>query len=328
MSELTWMLPIAFGLTTVTLFFLLGRGWAGLLAMDTPNTRSSHEVPTPRIGGLVLVPVALGVTAMSSEPPTLLLSLAAMLCGVSFADDRWGLPVIVRFLSHLVAAVVLCVSLEASLPVWALAIGGLALVWVVNLYNFMDGTNGLAGGMALFGFGILGWTLQGTSPGLSGLAFCVAVAAGGFLLFNFHPARVFMGDGGSVPLGFLAGGVGLVGWVQEAWPIWFPMLVFSPFLVDATMTLLKRLVRGEKVWHAHREHYYQRVVQMGWSHRRLALAEYGLMAACGASALGLLHASFEVQLAGLSVWAVVYVGLMVAIDRRWSSSVASRGGLA
>jgi hypothetical protein len=96
-----------------------------------------------------------------------------------------------------------------------------------------------------------------------------------FLLLNFSPARVFMGDAGSVPLGFLAGGIGIAGWRTVSWPAWFPLLVFSPFVVDASVTLARRMfMRRERFWHPHREHYYQRLVRMGWSHRRLALTEY------------------------------------------------------
>jgi UDP-N-acetylmuramyl pentapeptide phosphotransferase/UDP-N-acetylglucosamine-1-phosphate transferase len=157
------------------------------------------------------------------------------------------------------------------------------------------------------------------------LAFALSGAALGFLLFNFDPARVFLGDAGSIPLGFLAGGLGLLGVVKGVWPWWFPLLAFSPFVVDATATLLRRMARREKFWTAHREHYYQRLVRMGWSHRRLALVEYTLMAACGASALALLHADFGLQMAGLSLWAAAYAGLMLFIDSRWANRAAGCG---
>ncbi len=163
------------------------------------------------------------------------------------------------------------------------------------------------------------------TPGLANLAFCLTAAATGFLVFNFSPAKVFMGDAGSVPLGFLAGTFGLAGWQEEVWPAWFPLLVFSPFVVDASATLMKRVLRREKFWQAHREHYYQRLVRMGWSHRRLALFEYVLMVACGISALILLSAGLQLQVLGLSAWVAIYAGLMLFIDRRWASSAASRG---
>ena len=113
---------------------------------------------------------------------------------------------------------------------------------------------------------------------------------------------------------------GLLGWSRDVWPLWFPFLVFSPFIVDATLTLLRRGLRGERVWQAHREHCYQRLVRMGWGHRRTVFAEYGLMLATSASALLLLTLSMPFQYAGLLLWAVVYAGLVLAVDRAWSGA--------
>ena len=120
----------------------------------------------------------------------------------------------------------------------------------------------------------------------------------------------------------------MTGWLHNAWPAWFPLLVFSPFVADASATLMKRVLRREKFWQAHRDHYYQRLVRMGWSHRKLALAGYALMAVCGASALIMLHAGFELQMLGLSLWIATYSGLMLFIDSRWAKGAASRGGQA
>src|SRR4029077_19115840 len=108
---------------------------------------------------------------------------------------------------------------------------------------------------------------------------CAIVLAAGtvFLVFNFSPARLFMGDAGSVPIGFLASALSLAGWRDGDWPIWFPVAVFSPFIVDATVTLLKRASSGERIAEAHNKHYNPRLVRMGWGHRRTALAEYALM---------------------------------------------------
>lgn len=325
MSGFFWTLPIAFALTVATLHLLLGRGWAGYLAIDTPNLRSLHSAPTPRVGGVIMVPVALASSLSYSQMPGLLPVLAAALCAVSFIDDRWGLPVVFRLVFHTVAALALCQSLLPALSPLGFGLAVVMLVWSINLFNFMDGTDGLAGGMALIGFAVFGWTLLDAMPDMAKLALCLAAAAAGFLVFNFAPARVFMGDAGSVPLGFLAGGVGLGGWLQDAWPLWFPVLVFSPFVVDATATLMRRILRREKFWQAHRDHYYQRLVRMGWSHRRLALVEYLLMAACGVSALALLQASPVVQVVGLSSWAAIYASLMLSIDRSWTKCDASRG---
>lgn len=325
MNVLSWMPLVACGLTFAVLHLVLGRGWAGRLAIDTPNARSLHASPTPRVGGLIMIPAALLASLLLPQPAGLVLALAGALCAISFVDDRWGLPISLRLASHALAAIVLCGSLQSSLSPWAFGLAVIVLVWTINLYNFMDGADGLAGGMALFGFAACGWALLEPLPGLANLAFCLAAAATGFLVFNFSPARVFMGDAGSVPLGFLAGTIGLAGWLGEAWPVWFPLLVFSPFVVDASATLMKRVLRREKFWQAHRDHYYQRLVRMGWSHRRLALVEYALMAASGGSALALLQADFSVQMLGLAAWLVAYAVLMVLIDSRWAAAKASNG---
>lgn len=325
MNGLSWMPLIACGLTLAVLHLVLARGWAAQLAIDTPNERSLHAAPVPRIGGLIMIPAALLASLLSTQSPGLVLALAGALCALSFIDDRWGLPIVLRLASHGLAAIVFCGSLQPSLSAWAFAPAVIALAWAINLYNFMDGTDGLAGGMALFGFAVCGWALLEPLPGLSNLAFCLAAAVAGFLVFNFSPARVFMGDAGSVPLGFMAGSIGLEGWMGAAWPAWFPLLVFSPFVVDASATLMKRVLRGEKFWQAHRDHYYQRLVRMGWSHRRLAVVEYALMAASGGSALALLQAEFSVQMLGLAAWFVAYAVLMVFIDRRWAAAKARDG---
>jgi UDP-N-acetylmuramyl pentapeptide phosphotransferase/UDP-N-acetylglucosamine-1-phosphate transferase len=189
---------------------------------------------------------------------------------------------------------------------------------MTNLYNFMDGADGLAGGMALFGFGFLGiaaW-LKGDT-GFAWINISIAAAASAFLLFNFHPARIFLGDAGSVPLGFLAAAFGLMGWQREIWPWWFPLLVFSPFIVDASVTLTRRAVAGIAIWRAHRDHYYQRLVQLGWGHRRTALAEYALMAGCGVAALLALHWPPLAQMGLLAAATMIYALLIAAITRAW-----------
>jgi len=148
------------------------------------------------------------------------------------------------------------------------------------------------------------------------VAASIAAAAAAFLVFNFDPARIFLGDAGSTTLGFLAAGLGLIGWRSGTWPLGVPLLVFSPFIVDASVTLAKRMARGEKFWQAHRSHYYQRLVLSGWSHRKTAVAEYGVMIVCGLCALAFQSASGGIRVVivgGLAVvffivgWAVVMI---------------------
>jgi UDP-N-acetylmuramyl pentapeptide phosphotransferase/UDP-N-acetylglucosamine-1-phosphate transferase len=152
----------------------------------------------------------------------------------------------------------------------------------------------------------------------SAMNVCISAAALAFLTLNFHPARIFMGDSGSIPLGFLAATFGVVGWIKGLWPVWFPVLVFAPFIMDASVTLVKRVFTGEKVWDAHRSHYYQRLVLMGWGHGRTALTEYALMITSGVTAIWMLHKPIDIQFLCLSVWGMIYGVLILWIDVLWN----------
>lgn len=311
---------ICAALCAAVLGVLLKTGLAWRLATDIPNERSLHERPTPRVGGWGMMPVIV-VAILLLAPSLWLIAVAvAFLAAVSQIDDRRGLPARVRFAAHFVAVLALIVVYPAPVPWWCLAGLAFLMLWLVNLYNFMDGSDGLAGGMALFGFGayavaaLLGPT---PTPELSWACAAVAGAAAGFLFFNFHPAKIFLGDAGSIPTGFLAGAMGYWGWRSGAWPIWFPALVFSPFIGDASITLIRRLLRGEKFWQAHREHYYQRMVRLGTGHAATALTWYLVMFAGIILALWALALSTALQWGIVAGWAVVLVLMGAAIDVRW-----------
>lgn len=289
------------------------------LIMDRPNERSLHEAPVPRSGGIAIMLAAFTVGALSHiTVPTVIWITAAALAGLSLLDDLRELPVIMRLLAHIAAGVATAGLLGPGNMVWLIPLA-LAIAWMINLYNFMDGSDGLAGGMALSGFMFYGMAAAaGGNSELAAVNYVLAGAAGGFLLFNFNPARIFLGDVGSVPLGFLAAALGLHGWQSGIWPAWFPVVVFSPFIVDATATLVRRALRRERVWQAHREHYYQRLIRMGWGHRRTALTEYALMLACGLAALFGMSAKISVQWVVLLGIAAFYAVAMTIIDRRWA----------
>jgi UDP-N-acetylmuramyl pentapeptide phosphotransferase/UDP-N-acetylglucosamine-1-phosphate transferase len=177
----------------------------------------------------------------------------------------------------------------------------------------MDGMDGFAGGMAVIGFSALAWLGQ-ADAGFSAICLTVAGACAGFLVFNFPPARIFLGDIGSTILGFLVAACGLWGYQAELFPFWALLLVFSPFIVDATVTLVRRLLRGEKVWQAHRSHYYQRLVLLGWGHRRTVRVEYALMLACAGSTLLAVHWSPTGQATLVAAWVLVYGLLMWGVS--------------
>lgn len=320
---------------------------ARLGVMDLPNERSLHQVPVPRTGGLaVLLGLALPLMALAlgGAAGAELAWLGAALALValpSFVDDLGHVPPWLRLLAHVAAALLLLSGglrwstldlpgLSVELPA-TLSIGLtlLFVVWMINLYNFMDGMDGLAGGMAVFGFGalaLLGWS--GGEPLFALVASCVAAAAAGFLGVNFPPARIFLGDTGSSSLGLLAAGLALWGVQRGLFPLWSAWLAFSPFIVDATWTLATRIARRERVWEAHRSHHYQRLVLAGWSHRHTLLRAWALMAAAAACAVASPGLTASEQWLLIAGWAVIYwlVHLKVDLIARLTALDADTGG--
>lgn len=298
---------------------LILRSGAAQKFLDIPNGRSLHHTPTPRIGGVgVVAGISCAWLAELQGGVWWLMAPLLFLFGISVLDDMRGLPVRVRLLGHVIASGIFLVGLGwgGAHDLLALSAGLLAMVWMINLYNFMDGSNGLAGGMAVSGF--LGYAVAAWLSGdwmMAAANMAIVGAAAGFLLFNFPSAKVFLGDAGSIPLGFLVAAMGLWGFRNEYWPIWFPVLVFSPFIVDATVTLIKRTIRGARITDAHREHYYQRMVQMGVSHEKVALVGYGLMTATVCSALAFRSQTHPWLL--LLAWTVIYTCLLFWHEAVW-----------
>jgi len=255
--------------------------------LDLPNERSLHSRPTPRIGGLgILAAIALALLTFRPALPWPIWAALALIVAVSFIDDLGGLRAGIRMPLHLIAAATVAIAAfpEASWPFWLLAT--VTVAWLINLYNFMDGSDGLAGGQAVFGFGTLAIAaLQANDPGIATSAAIIAGAALGFLMFNFPPARIFMGDAGSTSLGLLAGALGGLGVARNLWHPVFPAIAFMPFIFDGSATLLMRMGQGKKVWQAHRDHAYQRLNMSGFGHRNTAFVYYGLMLASGLVAL-------------------------------------------
>ena len=288
-------------------------------ALDQPNERSLHERPVPRTGGIAVLAGIAGAVVLLKGAYWLPLALTLVLAALSLVDDLRTMPTPVRLIAHLTAAAVLVGSALWPAHPLEVVLLVLGITWITNLYNFMDGSDGLAGGMAVIGFGAyaLAAYLAGNA-GLAALCVAIAAAAAAFLAHNFPPARIFLGDVGSIPLGFLAGGLGLLGWRDGLWPLWFPVLVFGPFIGDATFTLARRLARRERVWQAHRDHYYQRLVRMGFGHRGTAVIGYLVMAACAGVAL---FSRTEPPIIQILAFLAAAAGLGVIaawVDLRWS----------
>ncbi len=314
--------------TLAATFWLTGRVLGYLRRrqiMDLPNSRSSHSLPVPRGGGLAVTPVlALALLVPSwrldSVPAALLAVGALILLAISWIDDRRGLPPLPRFLAHgLVIAMVLAAIpsgpiLPLAVPVWAdRVMVGIGWLWFVNLYNFMDGIDGITGVESTsLGLGIaMVATLTGGNDLLAAGGLAVAGVGLGFLLWNWHPAKLFLGDSGSVPLGYVLGGLlvllALHGQVAAAF------ILPAYYLADATITLTRRALRGEKIWQAHRQHFYQRAVRGGKRHdqvaRIIALGNLALLAAAVLAALGWVWP-------GLGL-AVLITGAVLRLLSRW-----------
>ncbi len=292
------------GIVSLVLVYLLSRQSSPLVILDQPNERSLHSKPISRTGGLGILAgiVVSGLLLISRQGyPEYLVSIFAgvmLIAVVSLVDDKRGVSVRYRLLAHMLAAVVLMsngfyiLNLETPFfllelyPWLAYIFTFLLILWSINLFNFMDGMDGFAGGMAFIGFSVFAvlGLLKGASV-YAVLAAIIACANGAFLLFNFPPARIFMGDTGSSVLGFLMATMMIWADSKGIFPLWIGILVFSPFILDASLTLLRRTFNGEKIWLAHRSHLYQRLVLSGWSHRRTVIMEYGIMLVSAALAL-------------------------------------------
>lgn len=307
---------ISFFVSLIALLLILNTRIAKV-ALDTPNQRSLHTKLTPRTGGLaIMAGVLISWLFMPIHLYWIMFPMSLML--ISLLDDIYHLSVKWRLLVQLMASAVFILAMLPPQAWWLITLMTLLITWMTNLYNFMDGSDGLAGGMGLFGFA--SYATAAYIMGDMHLALmnaAVSSACLAFLFFNFNPAKIFMGDSGSIPLGFLAGSMGAYGYFYALWPVWFPVLVFSPFIIDATVTLIKRQLAGEKVWQAHRSHYYQHLVQLGWGHRNTALAAYILMISLAASAIFLLKKSAVIIFCALLFWAIAYLIMMRWIDKRW-----------
>lgn len=305
------------------------RAWAARgNALDIPNARSSHTQPTPRGGGLAIVVCTLiGLWALSLLLRNVLnvrmvigYSLGAMLiAAVSWRDDLEPVSNRVRFGTHVVGALIVLFTVgwwkQVTLPLlpsFSLGLLGsvITLFWIVglvNVYNFMDGIDGLAGGQAVIAgaaWAVLGWWFNQWLVALPGIL--VAAASAGFLLHNWPPARIFMGDVGSAFLGFTFAVTAVIASFADPRLATAGVVLLWPFVFDATYTLFNRLRMGENIFQAHRLHLYQRLVIAGQTHRTVTLLYLVMMlVSAGCAMLWLFVPSIGASL--LALWLPVSV---------------------
>lgn len=308
MSESFLIALTAAALTAAILFWLL-RNDSILLAKDIPSSRGLHQRVVPRGGGLAIFSVVTFLAALGHLQGTrdaeFTLVTVASLTGVAvmgFLDDRFNLSVSGRFLAGFALSALLAAGSLGDQPVLIfgqeynlsfgvlVAVGALGIFWLVNLFNFMDGADGVAGVQSLVASAVL--TFWFASEGQEFLALVNSALAGaclGFLWFNWSPARVFMGDVGSLALGAWFGVMSLIGVTRFGLPLEAFLTLLGVFVFDATLTLFRRLFQGKRITQAHREHLYQKLILAGWSHGKVSILT-GVMA---------LVAAF---LATLTVW--------------------------
>ncbi|MBV4457381.1 glycosyltransferase family 4 protein [Pseudomonas sp. COR58] len=270
-----WFIP-AVALVSFLLTWALRRYALARSLIDIPNARSSHSVPTPRGGGVAIVLaflLALGLLLwgglMTVAQFVAIAGAGALVAVIGFMDDHGHIAARWRLLGHFLAAAwLLCwigglppvrlAGVTVDLGVVGHVLAAFYLVWLLNLYNFMDGIDGIASVEAIcvcIGAGLLGW--WSGLPQLAWVSALLVASVAGFLFWNFPPARIFMGDAGSGFLGIALGGLSLMAATFDANLLWSWLILLGVFIVDATFTLLRRLLRGDKVYEAHRSHAYQ-----------------------------------------------------------------------
>lgn len=308
---------------TAALVEVIRRASIRLALLDHPNHRSSHDVPTPRLGGIGIAITLLGglvllATSVAGDADRVrllvLVAIGAAVSALSLLDDVRSLGAALRLATHL-AAGALVVRLIGAPDIWPFAAMSDALTarvliavcvtlwiaWFVNAFNFMDGIDGIAGlqaAVAGVSWMVLGWL--GATPLLMLAGALLLGTMIGFLGHNWSPSRIFMGDAGSALLGFLLATVPWVLMPEQRW--WPSLLVLWPFVFDATFTLARRLWNRERVWEAHRTHLYQRMVAGGRTHAAVSTL-YGACAGAGlvACLLARMNSTWTVALAWLVV---------------------------
>jgi UDP-GlcNAc:undecaprenyl-phosphate GlcNAc-1-phosphate transferase len=330
MRELLFFLEatlLSFVMTGAILRYSLRRS-----LLDMPTDRGSHEVPKPRLGGVAIV-VTFYATMLTArlagfdllpgiDSKTGIFAAAAMIAAVGLVDDLRGLDAKLKLAAQIVAAAIVIASgvvlEEVRLPLLGTVSLGpaaipLTMLWVtaiVNFYNFIDGLDGLAAGVGMIAAVFL--VLLGFAVGDPALGIAYAAMAGvlfGFLRYNFPPARIFMGDCGSTFIGFLLAVLAIAG-SRQGIPAFVTILLMGGVLADAALTLARRTIQRKRIFTAHRTHYYQRLTDLGLSHKQVTLLEYFIAALLGGSAFLLVSGENEfitglaVIWTGFFLWAV------------------------
>ena len=301
--------------------------------LDIPNVRSSHTVPTPRGGGMAIV-IVLVLSGLVSLllPNAAIHNIICLLLGtlafsvLGWQDDKHDLPASARFLIQLLIAALSSAWLLWNVPAWSLSSAGVVILllstlwitWMANLYNFMDGIDGISAVESI----ILGvttsyWFAMSGSISIAIICIAVAGAAVGFLRWNWSPAKIFMGDAGSLALGAFFAILAIIGATSLDIPFSAFLILYAVYLADSGVTLLTRIFKREKWWQAHRSHFYQRAVQSGFSHSQVSLAVMVINVICSVLASLLILGVVDVISAFVLTMAIL-TPLMFLINSRFN----------
>ncbi len=308
-------------LSAAVSWFCCGKVRERLLAasiLDNPNERSMHSAPVPRGGGIAIWLTVFPIwmlydifTGQFLNHICLMIGAAALII-VSWLDDKKSLPARERFMVHLLAVALGLISLpidhfvfQGALPLWLdRVVAGFAWLWFINLTNFMDGIDGISGAQTVhIGLSFIIIALVSTTMPHTNfiIAASVAGAAIGFLIWNWHPAKLFMGDVGSIPLGYLLGFLMMMLAVRGYLGIALTLPLY--YVADASITLIRRMLEKKKFWEAHREHFYQQAALGAGSPipvvRAIIIANIGLLI-------------ISMLAITVTVWALVFAPLLVA----------------
>jgi len=299
---MVWLLPILVLSIAAISYLLVGRLIRALVKrdiVDVPNQRSLHTGKVPRGGGLVIIGLlllSLLLMGMIFERMLVFFTIALLVMGwsaLSWWDDRSDLSARIRLMVQGVLAVATIlafgyistvqINAESSFGLFGMgaAVTFLAVLWLVNLYNFMDGMDGLAASQTIIAALTLGfWFGYVGDMEIAACCFILAAASYGFLLWNWHPAKIFLGDVGSIGIGAFFSIIIIYGNTRYQLPVIGFLLLFGVFLIDASITIIRRAVDGEKIWLPHRRHFYQRLEKLGYRQDRIVIGLIVLMLLC------------------------------------------------
>jgi UDP-GlcNAc:undecaprenyl-phosphate GlcNAc-1-phosphate transferase len=332
------MFPFLSFLASLGVGFLMLKVTLRFELLDIPGERSSHNKPMPTMGGLgIVMAFFLGLLILQfspdqwETPPWLgwFIIGAGLAALVGFIDDLWRLRILLRLLLYGIAAGLVVfggIRLRAldipavgviEFQILEIPMTILWIIAVVSFYNFMDGIDGLAAGVGVIVTGFLAYIARkvGNSD-----VFILSLLLGGsclgFLVHNFPPAKIFMGDVGSIFVGYVLAVLALIGNQSEVSghiPLLVPVLLLGTFLFDTIATLGRRIIRRKKWYSSHREHYYQKMTNLGFSHLQITLGEYVITSLLGISALLYIRVSQTLAFAILMIWPMLLAGLIITI---------------